>query len=144
MRNWPPRSRQPCNIDETSWPENKRRGWLWVVAAPWATLFHIAARRTAAVAKQLLGEDYQQVATSDRHGAYNWIPLRQLCWSHLRRDFQAMVDRGDPGEKIGQSLLFISDALFEWWYRVRDGTLQRKTFRRYVDNLRDELIIELN
>ena len=28
--------------------------------------------------------------------AYNWLdPLRrQLCWAHLRRDFQAMVDRG--------------------------------------------------
>ena len=130
---------QHVNIDETSWRENKKLHWLWVVAAPLATLFHIAARRTSAVAKSLLGEEYAGVATSDRHGAYNWIALRQLCWSHLRRDFQAMIDRGGPGRKVGESLLSISDALFIWRHRVRDGELTRKGFLAKVRILRDEL-----
>lgn len=131
------------NIDETSWPENKKRVWLWMVAAPLATLFHIAARRTSAVAKSLLGEKYDRVATCDRHGAYNWIELRQLCWSHLRRDFQAMIDREGPGREIGESLLSISDALFIWWHRVRDGDMTRRGFRVKVKMLRFELTAAL-
>ena len=128
------------NIDETSWRENKRRCWLWVVVAPLVTLFKIAARRNANVAKELLGDDYNQVATSDRHGAYDWITLRQICWSHLRRDFQALIDRGGPGKRIGEELLSISDVLFAWWHRVRDGTLARSTFRKYVGCLHNELV----
>lgn len=128
------------NIDETSWRENKRRCWLWAVVAPLLTLFKIAARRNAEVAKELLGDEYKKVATSDRHGAYNWVWHRQICWSHLRRDFQAMIDRGGPGQPIGEELLSISDALFEWWHRVCDGTLARSSFRKYVGFLRNELI----
>lgn len=130
---------QPVNIDETSWRENKKKSWLWVAVAPLVTLFHIASRRNGDVAKSLLGEAYDQVATSDRHGAYNWIKLRQICWSHLRRDFQAMIDRGGPGQPIGERLLSISDAMFVWWHRVRDGDLARSSFRAYVSMLRGEL-----
>ncbi|MBE7531401.1 MAG: transposase [Ardenticatenaceae bacterium] len=47
----------------------------------------------------LLGSDYGGIVTSDRHSAYNWLAdeRRQLCWSHLQRDFQALVDRGRVG-----------------------------------------------
>jgi transposase len=55
---------------------------------------------------------------------------------HLRRDFQAMIDRGgEPGE-VGRRLLEHSDALFRWWHRVRDGTPARSTFRLYGSWLR--------
>jgi hypothetical protein len=33
---------------------------------------------------------------------------------HLRRDFQAMIDRGGPTEPIGRRLLKLSDRLFRW------------------------------
>lgn len=130
--------RQHVHVDETSWREDKQRCWLWVVVAPLATLFRIAGRRTADVAKELLGETYRHVANADRHGAYHWIGRQQKCWAHLRRDFQAMIDRGGPGQPIGEELLAISSALFEWWHRVRDGTMARSTFQRHVRFLRDE------
>lgn len=135
---------QHVNIDETSWRENKQRCWLWVVVAPLVTLFRIAARRTGVVAKELLGTDYAKVASSDRHGAYNWIRRQQKCWSHLNRDFQALIDRGGPGEPIGEEALAISGAMFEWWHRVRDGTMARSTFQKHVRFLRDELCDRLD
>ena len=64
------------------------------------------------------------------------LRLRQLCWAHLRRDFQAMIDRGGAGEAVGRQLLEYADVLFGWWYWVRDGTWTRSTFRRYVGFLR--------
>jgi len=127
---------QPVNIDETSWRENKKRCWMWTVVGQGATLFRIAASRSAEVAKSLLGPDYPHVATCDRYRGYLWIGRVQLCWAHLRRDFQAMIDRGAAAKPVGEALLDHADALFEWWRRVRDGTLARSTFQTYVGPLR--------
>jgi transposase len=129
---------QPANIDETGWRQERRRAWLWVVVTDLVTVFHIALSRGAKVVHELLGEDYRQVLTSDRWSAYHGQPLRyrQLCWAHLQRDFQAMVDRGNAGSAIGEELLCCAQDLFHWWYRVRDGTLSRATFRRYMAAVR--------
>lgn len=131
---------QDVNIDETGWRENRRRAWLWVVAAPLVVVFRIARSRGKDVVHELLGEGYQRVATCDRWCAYRGLKLLQWCWSHLRRDFQAMIDRGGKGGKIGEQLLAQSDQLFHWRHRVRDGTLTLSTFQGYVvDQLRPAL-----
>jgi transposase len=67
----------------------------------------------------------------------------QVCWAHLKRDFQAMVDRGNAGSPIGEELLLLTGVLFEWWHRVRDGTLSRRTFRRYAAGLREDVLAVL-
>lgn len=131
---------QPANVDETSWREAGRRAWLWVVVTPLVTVFHIAATRCGKVAKQLLGSAHSRVVTSDRWKAYNCFRRRQLCWAHLRRDFQAMIDRRNSGAAIGQRLLDLSDRMFTWWHRVRDGTLCRSSFRVYISGLRGEFV----
>jgi transposase len=129
---------QPANVDETGWRQERRRAWLWVVVTNLASVFHIALSRGATVVHELLGEAYRQVLTTDRWSAYNGQPLRyrQLCWAHLQRDFQAMVDRGNAGSAIGEELLCCAEDLFTWWYRVRDGTLSRATFRNYMGTVR--------
>jgi transposase len=52
------------------------------------------------------------------------------------RDFQAMVDRGGESAEVGQRLLAHSERLFEWWHRVRDGTMARASLRTNVAFLR--------
>ena len=84
---------QHANVDETSWREAMHKAWLWVAVTPLVTVFHIAATRCGKVAGELLGSAYRQVVTSDRWKAYNGFRRRQFCWAHLRRDFQAMIDR---------------------------------------------------
>lgn len=130
---------QPANADETSWREAGKRAWLWAVVTPLVTVFHIAATRCGKVARELLGSAYGQVVTSDRWKAYNPFRRRQLCWSHLRRDFQAMVDRQNGGAAIGKRLIELSDRMFAWWHRVRDGTLCRSSFQVYISGLRAEV-----
>ncbi len=125
---------QHANLDETSWREEGKRAWLWVAATALVTVFHICRSRGGAVARSLLGPGLHWVVTSDRYSAYKWLALRrrQLCWAHLRRDFQAMMDRQNGGSAIGMALLIFSDDVFHWWYRVRDGTLQRNSMRTYI------------
>src|SRR5215813_10608954 len=98
---------QDANVDETPWREQQRRARLWVVVTRWVSVFCIRASRGAKVVWELVGEDYGGVLTSDRAKAYNGQPLRrhQICWAHLRRDFQAMIDRGGAGAPIGEMLL---------------------------------------
>jgi len=120
------------NADETSWRENKKKAWLWTAATSMVTVFVVATRRSAEVARELLGEAFAGVLTTDRYSAYNWVDTtrRQICWSHLMRDFQSWVDGGGAGKTLGAALLVEAHRMFRWWHRVRDGTLARAVFAK--------------
>jgi transposase len=127
-----------ANIDETGWRENGHKAWLWVVVTSLGIVFRIARSRAGAVAQDLLGEEPKPIVISDRFPGYEWIKLksRQVCWAHLRRDMQAMIDRNGDGAEVGRRLLWQSNKLFESWHKVRDGTIQRSTFLQAVAWLR--------
>src|SRR5438309_5996640 len=122
-----------AHIDETSWWQGRDKMWLWAAMTKSATVFAIAKSRGADVARGLLGTDRRKVVISDRFKSYAWVKRRQFCWAHLRRDFQAMIDRGGEAGEVGRRLLEHSDALFRWWHRVRDGTLARSTGSTHQD-----------
>jgi transposase len=130
-----------ANIDETSWRQDRKKAWLWVTVTRVVTVFTIAGHRSAEVAKALLGSEPEQVVSSDRFSAYEWIAARwrQICWAHLRRDFQAMIDRGGAGKPTGETLLTLSHRLFHNWHQVRDGPLDWETFGKRMARLRREV-----
>jgi transposase len=129
---------EAANIDETGWREAHLKAWLWVVVTSAGILFRVVRSRAGAVAKDLLGEEPKPIIISDRFPGYEWIKpgSRQVCWAHLRRDFQAMIDRDGDGAEVGRQLLWQSNKLFEYWHKVRDGTIQRSTFLQTVAWLR--------
>ena len=136
---------QDTNVDETPWRERARRRWLWTVVTPQVSLFQIAPTRGAPVLKELLGSCYPGIITSDRAKVYDTHPLarRQVCWAHLRREFQAMIDRGGAAKPVGEILLEHSTVLFAWWHQVREGTWARATFQWYLSGLRHSFREEL-
>ncbi len=123
------------NVDETGWKQAGKKRWLWAAVTSTAALFVIHLRRGVVGLKALLGETVQGVIGSDRWSAYQAIPVerRQVCWAHLRRDFQAMIDRGGVAKAIGEELLFHADMLFAMWYKVRDGTRTRRWLSKQID-----------
>lgn len=132
------------HADESSWFEGASRTkvWLWVASTQLVTVFLIRASRGSDAARELLGQ-VLGVLVTDRWSGYDWWPLawRQACWSHLKRDFQAFVDTFDPeAQSIGRSLLKHEKHLFRLWHRVRDGTLKRSSFRKYVEPIRRKII----
>src|SRR5919202_1541203 len=130
-----------AHLDETSWRQGDKRAWLWVAVTSLVTVFVVRLSRGGQVARELLGEHFSGILVTDRYSAYNWYPVwwRQLCWAHLLRDFEAMRDRGGCSEEIGDALLAQAHQMFTWWHRVREGTLQRSTFRSYMTPLRREV-----
>ena len=125
-----------AHIDETSWWQGQDRMWLWAAVTRLVTVFTIAPSRGGDVARQVLGTDAGKVVISDRLPSYGWIKRRQFCWAHLNRDFQAMVDRGGESAEVGRLLLGHSERLFDWWHRVRDGTMARTTLRSRIAMIR--------
>jgi len=84
------------NVEETSWKRSGKRCWLWLAATQTVAAFVIHARRGLEGLVALLGERVQGWVGSDRWSVYAAIPAecRQICWAHLKRDFQKRIDRG--------------------------------------------------
>jgi transposase len=121
-------------VDETSWRESRQRKWLWVNATAEVTAFQVLDGRSQADARRMINESAKGVVTTDRHWAYNWLSLRrrQICWAHLARDFQAMVERSGESAKIGQALLKQVRKFFALWHRLRDGGRRREQFQSAI------------
>lgn len=129
------REQDRVHMDETGWVEGKvaghgKRAWLWLAACVLVAVFRIRTSRGSEVPKGLLGEDFAGILTTDRWSAYNWYDtdLRQLCWSHLTRDFQGFIDRGGEGARYGKALMRERNRMYKWWHRVCDGTMARGDF----------------
>ena len=121
-----------AHADETSWREAGQRCWLWVVVTAVATVFTLAPSRGSGVIKGLLGEALAGYLISDRWSAYTWLDpaRRQVCWAHLKRDFQKLVAYGGPGRAIGQDALRLLAGLFGAWADLRADPTQRPRFVR--------------
>lgn len=115
-------------VDETGSRECGRLKWLWVNATRDVTAFKVLDGRGANEAERMIAADADGIITTDRYGAYNWLSSRrrQLCWAHLARDFQAMVERGGESQEVGEALSKQVKRLFKLWYRTRSGDLSRE------------------
>lgn len=127
------------HADETSWKQQPDKAWLWVGVTAYLAVFLIRDHRDQASVRALLGSDFQGVLISDRYSAYQGLTRRQLCWAHLRRDWQAMIDRGGSSQKLGRRLRDLTDHMFRLWQRVRDGTFTRARFQLPMINVRHQV-----
>ena len=130
------------HADETGWTLDKKRGWLWVAVCGLVTVFIIRASRGADAAQQLLGKCVDRLLVTDRWGAYSWVSAkqRQLCWSHLKRDFKSFLDYGDQARSLAEQLLCQVRRMFRGWHKVRDGTWSRARFQQECKPVRRRIL----
>jgi transposase len=110
-------------VDETSWREQQRRGCLWVAVSPEATCFRIDPSRGQQALWQLLGAEYSGVVHSDRASVYHALPdrQRQLCWAHVIRNLQGLVDQQHADSIWAQRMLDWTPTLFLAWRAYQSG-----------------------
>lgn len=130
------------HADETSWTVDKKKGWLWVAVCGLVTVFIIRASRGADAAQELLGKCVDRLLVTDRWGAYSWVSTkgRQLCWSHLKRDFKSFLDYGEAAQRLGEQLLCQVRRMFRGWHKVRDGTWSRARFQQELKPVRSRIL----
>ena len=116
------------NVDETGWKENGKKRWLWLAATKLVAVFIIHPWRNVTALEALLGREFKGILCSDRWVVYNEWPdpsARQLCWAHLKRNWEAMVERGGAAKRIGDRFLAIQKQVFEQWHLFRGGGCTR-------------------
>jgi transposase len=123
------------NADETGWRTAGERRALWGLFTSRHAFFQVTRDRHEDHAKSLLG-DTQAVVTSDRWWAYRNLPLRrrQLCWSHLQRDFVSHAEGLAAEKEFGEHGLELSEKVF-WAWEVYQHTADRRELKRTVTQL---------
>lgn len=126
------------NVDETGWKQAGDKRWLWGAATTTVACFVIAASRGVVGLTALLGRKIKGIISSDRWSVYGQLKLglRQLCWAHLKRDFQKLVDRGGAAAEYGELGLAAVHILFHEWHLFRGGG-SRAALQRELKPLRD-------
>jgi transposase len=129
------------NADETGWSQAGTLCWLWMAVAGTVALFKIVTGRGHAALRSLLGPSIRGVVSSDRWTAYGIIDLfcRQVCWAHLKRDFQKWVDFGGPAARIGQAGLEAVAKVFAAWRDFRQGVVDRPGLAAALGPVVDDL-----
>jgi transposase len=127
------------HIDETGWRLQGKKRTLWGAFTDRHAVLHVAENRHEDHARELLG-DSTAVVTSDRWWAYNHLPVarRQVCWAHLRRDFQAQAEGLAAENELGQAGLQVCEELFAAW-TVFSQTHDRDELHRQTLQLRRRL-----
>jgi transposase len=133
------------HLDETGWKKAGHKRWLWVAATSNVVVFLIHRLRNAAVVLLLVGRTLQGILCSDRWRAYDGIPLlqRQICWAHLKRNWEKLRERGGPAQRIADGCLTIKDQVFEQWHLFRGGGLTRSQLDDRMAPLALELLAVL-
>ncbi len=99
-------------VDETSWPEGKRRLWLWVFVTSHLIVYWIT-ERTGELIKNVLGEAaYKGWIMSDGYRVYRQFLKRLRCWAHWVRKARGLAESLDqPTQDFGKKTLHLLETL---------------------------------
>jgi len=126
-------------VDETGWKESGQRRALWGAFTASAAVLRIAESRHRDHAEELLA-DTEAIVSSDRWWAYEHLDpcRRQVCWSHLLRDFRFHAEGLTHQKEFGEQALRIAERVFEAWRSFgEDG--DRALLSERIAPLRSEL-----
>lgn len=118
---------------------------LWTLCTATATVFRIAASRSRAVVDELLA-GFEGTITSDRLASYLHFDTArwQVCWAHLRRDFEAMAtDASEGSKKLGDLLAMFAGEVFRAWDRFTRGEIDFAGLGGAVAPLREKVDVLL-
>jgi transposase len=123
--------------DETRHARGGEQRWIWTLGFGVAVYFMTHFSRGKAAAKALLGS-FSGVLVTDHYAGYNDYDrhMRQLCWAHRQRHFEAISRRKAEAGQIGARLVALTRGVFRTHHRVRDGTLDETRYQRRMARLR--------
>lgn len=127
------------NIDETTHagPDGKT---AWVGSTPEAACLQVGLDRSRASLVAFVGLAIGIFGT-DRYVVYDCIPTarRQLCWAHIVRTFQALVDDGGEPERVGLMLLELTRQVLHAWNEWKRGRKKRDEIEPVLRRSRADL-----
>lgn len=127
------RSAAVNHVDETSWYNQFKPAWLWVMVNTTAAYFMVHTRRSKQAFLELIG-DWEGILISDNYRLYrNWIHLRQTCLAHYLRRAKALAQRNDGAvSRFGERLLTELGLLCNWAHAPPNVGQWRAFYARFI------------
>lgn len=95
---------------------------------------------------QSLLPSYKGKVISDRYGAYRYFDSskRQICWSHLKRDFYRFAHSQNPAlAQAGINLDHIRRDVFALYGAFKSKKIDALLFKRQIHQLKKRMVDEL-
>jgi transposase len=105
------------HVDETGWRTSGEGRALWTATTPDAVFLQIAEHCNREQFNALIGTTYPGIVVSDRWNGYSHLDpnQRQVCWSHLQRDFRRHADGLGEQKPFGEQGLQFTRQVFAAW-----------------------------
>jgi len=105
------------HVDETGWRTGGEGRALWTATTPQATFLQIADHCNRAQFDALIGTTYPGIVISDRWNGFSHLDpaRRQVCWSHIQRDFRRHSEGLGEQKTFGGAGLELTGRVFAAW-----------------------------
>jgi transposase len=115
LRDWI-RAKDALHVDETGWRTAGDSRALWTMTTPEAAIFEIAEHCNREQFDELIGP-FHGIVISDRWPGYEHLNAdrRQVCWSHLQRDFRRHSEGLAEQKTFGEHGLELTGRVFTAW-----------------------------
>ena len=102
------------HVDETGWRTSGEARALWTATTPEATFLQIAKHCNREQFDALIGTTYPGIVVSDRWNGFSHLDphQRQVCWSHIQRDFRRHADGLGEQKTFGEQGLELTGQVF--------------------------------
>ena len=129
------------HVDETGWRTRGEGRALWTASTPEATFLQIAQHCNREQFNALIGTSYAGIVVSDRWNGYSHLDpnQRQVCWSHLQRDFRRHADGLGEQKTFGEHGLALTRRLFAGWRAYQHEHHDRQKLQAEIAPIQTEL-----
>lgn len=127
------------HMDETSHYNKGKLGWCWGFFSSNYSLIKLEHSRGKKVLENSVFGKNDNIVVTDRYAAYNYFDEenRQICWSHLARDFERFAHSSNGRVKaVGEYLRHVASELFALKKSLLEGKIEALRFLRRARRLR--------
>jgi transposase len=128
------------HTDETGWRTAGDARALWTLTTVGGSIFEIAEHCNREQFDELIG-DYEGIVVSDRWPGYNHLEpeRRQVCWSHLQRDFRRHSEGLAEQKTFGEHGLRLTSRVFGSWRSYQHEHHDRDRLITEIASIQTEL-----
>jgi transposase len=129
------------HVDETGWRTSGEPRALWTATTPAAAFFQIAEHCNREQFDALVGSSYAGIVVSDRWNGYSHLDpnQRQVCWSHLQRDFRRHADGLAEQKTFGKQGLELTGQVFAAWRAYQHEHRDRDRLKTEITPIQTQL-----
>jgi transposase len=128
------------HVDETGWRTRGEGRALWTATTRGAAFFQIAERCNREQFNALIGP-YPGIVVSDRWNGYSHLDpnQRQVCWSHLQRDFRRHADGLGEQKIFGEHGFPLTNQVFAAWRSYQHEHHNRNRLKAEIAPIQTQL-----